>query len=119
MVHVEDGNGERVDFYIRCCERPSFTLDVGVGPNFWDATYFVGEVVVSRKYYKSWGKKGVSYVMLNDNLVGYAYSHLVCYVKFSMPLIMHRVKGNTQVFTLSKNTLHAIKASIRHDSNEE
>jgi hypothetical protein len=26
----------------------------GVGPYFWDATYFVGEIVVSRKYYKAW-----------------------------------------------------------------
>jgi hypothetical protein len=42
--------------------------------------------------------------MLNDNLVEYAYSHLVCYVNFLMSLTIHHVKGNTQVFTLSKMT---------------
>ncbi len=119
VVHAEDGNDEGVDFYIMCCERLPFTFDVGLGNFFLDAVYFVGEVVVLRKYYKSWGKKGLSYVMLNDNPVGNAYSHLVCYVKFSMPLIMHWVIGNTQVFTLSKNTLEAIKASIKHDYDEE
>jgi len=40
VVLAEDGNEEGVDFYIMCCERLPFTLDVGVGPNLWDATYF-------------------------------------------------------------------------------
>jgi hypothetical protein len=53
--------------------------------------------------------------MLNDNPMGYAYSHLVCYAKFPMPLVVHRVKGNTQVFTLSNNTLEAIKGSLPDD----
>jgi hypothetical protein len=43
VVLVEDGNEEGVDFYI----------------NLGNTT-------------KSWGKKGLSYAMLNDNLVGYA-----------------------------------------------
>jgi len=58
-------------------------------------------------------------VMLNDNPMGYAYSHLICYVKFPMRIATHCVKGNTQVFTLSKNTLDAIKGTLRHDLNEE
>jgi hypothetical protein len=58
--------------------------------------------VVSKKYYKAWGKKGLSCVMLNDNPMGYAYSRLVCYINFIMSLTIHHVKGNTQVFTLSK-----------------
>ncbi len=41
-----------------------------VGLDFWDATYSAREVVVSKKYYKAWGKKGLSYVMLNDNFSG-------------------------------------------------
>ncbi len=45
----------------------------------------------------------------------YAYSHLVCYAKFPMPLVVHDVKGNTQVFTLSKNTLEVIKGSLQDD----
>lgn len=48
-------------------------------------------------------------------LVGYAYSHLVCYATFLMPLVIHYVKGNTQVFTLSKNTLEVIKGSLSDD----
>jgi hypothetical protein len=115
VVHAELGNEEGVGFYILCCERPLFTLDVGVGLDLWDATYYAREVVVSRKYYQALGKKGLSYVMLNDNLVGYAYSHLVCYAKFLMPLVIHHVKGNTQVFALSKNTLEAIKGSLLDD----
>jgi hypothetical protein len=79
VVLAKDGNEEGVGFYIMCCERPAFTLDVGVGPNLWDATYFAWEVVVLRKYHKSWGKKGLSYVMLNENLVGYAYLNLIFY----------------------------------------
>lgn len=114
VVVVELGN-EGVEFNILCYERPLFTLDVGVGLDFWDAAYFTREVVVSRKYYKAWGKKGLSYVMLNDNLVGYAYSHLVCYAKFFMPLDIHHVKGNTQVFNLSKNTLEVIKGRLSND----
>jgi len=47
--------------------------------------------------------------------MGYACSHLVCYAKFPMPLVVHRVKGNTQVFTLSNNTLEAIKGSLPYD----
>jgi hypothetical protein len=43
VVLVEDGNEEGVDFYIN-----------------------LGNIT------KSWGKKGLSYAMLNDNLVGYA-----------------------------------------------
>jgi hypothetical protein len=82
VVPIEDGNEEGVDFYRMCCERPPFTLDVGVEPYLWDATYFAWEVVVLGKYHKSWGKKGLSYVMLNDNPMGYAYLHLVCYVNF-------------------------------------
>lgn len=31
MVHVELSNEEGVEFYIMCCERPLFTLDVEVG----------------------------------------------------------------------------------------
>jgi len=30
-----------------------FTLEVRVGPSFWDPTSFVGEVMVSGKYYKA------------------------------------------------------------------
>jgi hypothetical protein len=71
--------------------------------------------VVFGKYYKAWVKKGLLYVMLNDNPMGYACSHLVCYAKFPMPLVVHRVKGNTQVFTLSNNTLEAIKGSLPYD----
>ncbi len=82
VMHAKDGNEEGVDFYIMCCERPPFTLDVKVGPNLWDATYYAWEVVVSGKYHKFWVKKGLSYVMLNDNPMGYAYLHLVCYVNF-------------------------------------
>ncbi len=76
---VEDGNEEGVDFYIMCCERPPFTLDVGVGLDLWDATYYTWEVVVLGKYHKSWGKNGLSYVMLNENAMGYAYLNLVFY----------------------------------------
>ncbi len=75
------------------CERPMFTLEVGVGPSFWDATYFVGEVMVSGKYYKAWGKKRLTYVMLNDNPMGYAYSHLICYVKFPMRMLHTMLKA--------------------------
>ncbi len=50
VVPVEDGNHEKVKFYKMCCERLPFTLDVGVGLIFWDATYSAREVVVSWKY---------------------------------------------------------------------
>ncbi len=59
VVPAKDGSEEGVDFYIMCCERLPFTLDVGVEPDLWDATYFAWEVVVSGKYHKSWGKKGL------------------------------------------------------------
>jgi len=52
VVPIEDGNEEGVDFYRMCCERPPFTLDVGVEPYLWDATYFAWEVVVLGKYHK-------------------------------------------------------------------
>jgi hypothetical protein len=46
VVSAKDGNEEGVDFYIMCCERLPFTLDVGVGLDLWDATYSAWEVVV-------------------------------------------------------------------------
>jgi hypothetical protein len=36
-----------------------------------------------------------------------------------MPIAMHWVKGNIQMFILSKNTLGAIKDGIWHDFDEE
>jgi hypothetical protein len=54
VAFVELGNEEGVELYILCCERPLFTLDVGVGPYFWDAVYFARKIMVSRKYYKVW-----------------------------------------------------------------
>ncbi len=101
VVNVALGNEEDYEFYVVCCEKPLFEVNVDGLISDWGNTFELGSIVVGGYYYQRRGQgnqgDGVSYVNLLDQGTAYFYPHLVHASKFVMPLVHHRVVGNILV----------------------
>jgi len=99
-VNVALGN-EDCEFYVDCCEKLLFEVNVNGLTDDWGNTYELGSIVVGGHYYQRWGqgnrRDGVSYVSLLDQGIAYFYPHLVHASKFVMPLFHHCVVDNTLI----------------------
>lgn len=112
VVPAEDGNEERVQYYILQCTKPRFRVQADfVCP--WGGEFQRGEYVIAGTYYQKHGSGSNTYVYLDNRPVGHIYSHLVRLSKFPMVLAPHTVKGGDSVYKMTVETAEKIETSLQ------
>jgi len=74
----------------------------------WGNSYLEGEMVVWGYWYDIVRPSSFTYILKDDKLVAHVYFHLVLISKFSLPFIVHKVKGNYASYELDGNVINII-----------